>query len=126
MQFSQKKLQNNRLTHLLWELVPPPPPPEENPGSATDYEAFAVSKRAVGMGLKYFLIYLCFRWRLRAGWVGCLQRQRAVAVQPEHVRHSRGRHTAVQSVNIVHPTGCAKQFRIQGSGTGNFEPSKMF
>ena len=34
MQFSGKKLQNNRLAHPLWELARPPPP-EENPGLVT-------------------------------------------------------------------------------------------
>ena len=33
MQFSAKKLQNNRLAHPLWELAPPP---KENLGSATE------------------------------------------------------------------------------------------
>ena len=39
MQFSTKKLQNNRLSHPLWDLVPPAssPAPKENPGSATEY-----------------------------------------------------------------------------------------
>ena len=31
MQFSAKKMENNRLAHPLWELAPP----QENPGTAT-------------------------------------------------------------------------------------------
>ena len=33
MQLSAKKLQNNRLAHQFWELVPP----QENPGSAIEF-----------------------------------------------------------------------------------------
>ena len=32
-QFPSKHLQNDRLAHSLWKLVPP----QENPGSATEY-----------------------------------------------------------------------------------------
>ena len=36
VQKRKKKMQNNRLAHSLWELVPSPSPPQENPGSTTD------------------------------------------------------------------------------------------
>ena len=52
------------------------------------------------------LVYVCFRWRLHAGWADCFQRQRVVTVQPEHVRHSRGRVVILQFDTLLYPSKC--------------------